>query len=133
MIKLFLFFILLFSISRVEAQYKLEIEITNLKSNEGFVALQLFDNSQKIIFGKMGSIHNYKSLFVIENLKAGKYAVRFFHDENANKKLDLNFMGIPKEGYGISNNAYGLFGPKSFEDWLFDVLGNKKIILKTKN
>jgi len=27
-----------------------------------------------------------------------------FHDENMNGKLDTNFLRIPKEGYGFSNN-----------------------------
>ena len=26
------------------------------------------------------------------------------HDENDNNKLDANFLGIPFEGYGFSNN-----------------------------
>jgi uncharacterized protein (DUF2141 family) len=42
-------------------------------------------------------------------------------------------MGIPKEGYGFSNDAYGTFGPKPFEEWLVDVSKDTKIVLKTKN
>jgi uncharacterized protein (DUF2141 family) len=38
------------------------------------------------------------------NLPAGSYAVLVMHDENDNGKLDTNFMGIPVEGYGFSNN-----------------------------
>ncbi|MBD2251005.1 DUF2141 domain-containing protein [Nostoc parmelioides] len=37
-------------------------------------------------------------------LKPGKYAVAIVHDENGNRKLDTDFFGIPKEGFGISNN-----------------------------
>jgi uncharacterized protein (DUF2141 family) len=37
-------------------------------------------------------------------LPAGSYAVQVLHDENRNGKLDSNFMGIPVEGYGFSNN-----------------------------
>jgi uncharacterized protein (DUF2141 family) len=37
-------------------------------------------------------------------LPAGSYAVQVMHDENDNGKLDANFMGIPIEGYGFSNN-----------------------------
>jgi len=33
------------------------------------------------------------------------YAVSVFHDENANGKLDTNFMGMPREGVGASNGA----------------------------
>jgi len=38
------------------------------------------------------------------DLPAGEYAVQVLHDENDNGKLDTNFMGMPVEGYGFSNN-----------------------------
>ena len=38
------------------------------------------------------------------DLPAGVYAVSVFHDENMNQKLDKNFVGVPKEEYGASNN-----------------------------
>ncbi len=42
--------------------------------------------------------------FVFKNLKPGAYAVMISHDENGNGKLDANFIGMPVEGYGFSNN-----------------------------
>lgn len=45
----------------------------------------------------------------------GPVALRLFHDENGNGKLDRNLIGIPSEGYGFSNNPGGM-GPASFED-----------------
>jgi uncharacterized protein (DUF2141 family) len=50
-----------------------------------------------------------------ENVPYGDYAVKVFHDENDNKKLDIGLRG-PKERYGFSNGARGLFGPPSFAD-----------------
>ena len=44
---------------------------------------------------------------VFENLKPGKYAVSVLHDANKNKDLDKNKLGIPKEGFGFSNNVMG--------------------------
>ena len=41
------------------------------------------------------------------------------HDENRNGKLDTNFLGIPKEGVGASNNPKSRFGPPSFEESMF--------------
>ncbi len=37
-------------------------------------------------------------------LPAGRYAIAVLHDENSNHKLDRNFVGIPKEGFGFTNN-----------------------------
>ena len=38
------------------------------------------------------------------DIPPGTYAVKLHIDENENGKLDTNFLGIPKEQYGISNN-----------------------------
>ncbi len=54
-------------------------------------------------------------------LPLGRYAVALVHDEDADGELDTNFLGIPREGLGASNNAKGFFGPPSFDDAGFDV------------
>ncbi len=53
-----------------------------------------------------------------EDIKPGTYAINVFHDENSNKKMETNFIGIPVEGYGFSNNPR-LFGPPTFNKTKF--------------
>ena len=53
----------------------------------------------------------------------GIYAIGIFVDTNNNNKMDRNFLGIPKEQYGFSNNAKGSFGPPSFKDASFEITG----------
>jgi uncharacterized protein (DUF2141 family) len=49
---------------------------------------------------------------VWEHLPAGDYGVAVIHDENSNARLDRNFIGIPKEGFGFANNPHvGLSAP----------------------
>ncbi len=115
------------------AQYQLQIQIVDLQSDKGRVMLELFDANHQSVNKKTETIQNKKSTIAFEGLKPGRYAVRYFHDENSNDKLDTNMFGIPTEGYGISNDAYGTFGPKPFEEWLVDVSKDTKIVLKTKN
>jgi uncharacterized protein (DUF2141 family) len=116
----------------VNAQNKLEIEIINLSNDKGIVSLELLDSNNKVLMEKKITVSNKKCTVVIDNLKPSKYAVRYYHDANSNNKFDTNLLGIPSEGYGISNNAYGNFGPQSFDKWLFEVKNNTKIILATK-
>ena len=54
----------------------------------------------------------------------GEYAIAFFIDANGNKKLDKNFLGIPKEQFGFSNNAMGTLSAPTFEQAKFTVAGN---------
>lgn len=44
----------------------------------------------------------------------GTYAVSAFHDLNANGALDANFIGLPKEPVGMSNNPK-IMGPPRFK------------------
>jgi len=49
-----------------------------------------------------------------EDVPPGTYALAVIHDENMNGKLETNWLGIPKEGYGFSNDAKGILGAPSF-------------------
>ena len=56
---------------------------------------------------------------MVEDLPYSQYAVKVFHDENTNSELDTNFLGIPTEDYGFSNNVRGTFGPADYDDAKF--------------
>jgi uncharacterized protein (DUF2141 family) len=112
------------------SQVKLEIEIINVRNNSGTIMLQLFDKNEKVVIQEKSPIKDYKCSFSFTNLKPGKYAVRYYHDENLNGKMETNLVGKPTEGYGFSNNVIGKFGPPIFEKWLFQIDGDIKIVLK---
>ena len=54
-----------------------------------------------------------------EDIPPGTYAMAVVHDENMNGKLDTNWLGLPTEGYGFSNNAKAVFSAPSFSDASF--------------
>ncbi len=58
---------------------------------------------------------------VVRSIEPGVYAVQAFHDENDNLELDRNFLGLPKEGMGFSNDAPMRFGPPTFEDLAIEI------------
>lgn len=60
-------------------------------------------------------IKSGKVEWVLKDLPWGEYAVKVYHDKNANGILDKNAVGIVKEAYGFSNNARGIFGPPDYE------------------
>tara|TARA_B100000795_G_scaffold26211_1_gene17411 strand:- start:670 stop:1092 length:423 start_codon:yes stop_codon:yes gene_type:complete len=65
----------------------------------------------------------YKGSFKIP---PGTYAIGAYIDENENEKLDTNFLSIPKEQYGFSNNAKA-FGIPKFEAASFVIDTYKKV------
>ncbi len=53
------------------------------------------------------------------DLPPGTYAVSVYEDLNGNHKLDHNFLGIPREPVGASNNPKERIGPPRFHDCSF--------------
>lgn len=58
---------------------------------------------------------------VFRDLPQGTYAVSVLHDENMNGKLDKNFLGIPQEGYGASNNPGKKMRAPNFDEAKFSM------------
>lgn len=109
--------------------YSLKINIIGLKNDKGNIFLQLFNEKNEIVIKKQAKIENKKCTFFINNLAKGKYSIRYFHDENNNNSLDNNWLGLPNEGYGFSNNAKSNFGPPPIEKRLFLISKNSEITL----
>jgi uncharacterized protein (DUF2141 family) len=58
-----------------------------------------------------------------ENLPAGDYAVKAFHDVNGDGEMNTNPFGMPIEPYAFSNNAVGDMGPARWSAAHFAVSG----------
>lgn len=53
----------------------------------------------------------------------GRYAVVVYHDENDNHTFDRNLIGLPTEGFGVSNNPSLFLAAPNFEESSFEVNG----------
>jgi uncharacterized protein (DUF2141 family) len=106
----------------------IHVKVHNLKNNKGVVLLRLY-KSKKGFPGKpefackvtSGAISGNMSNLEFNNIPSGTYAISMIHDENNNGEMDKNWLGIPKEGVGASNNS-GKFGPPKFKSSSFEVL-----------
>ena len=58
-----------------------------------------------------------------DNLPAGDYAVKAFHDVNGDGEMNTNPFGMPTEPYAFSNNAVGNMGPARWDRAHFTVSG----------
>ncbi|WP_204346072.1 DUF2141 domain-containing protein [Psychroserpens algicola] len=101
------------------------VKINNLSSNTGKVFVSIYNTETSFLSkgykGTKSLIENNSCEVTFKNIPAGVYAISFFHDENENNKMDSNFLGIPKEDYGCSNNARGFMGPPKWDDAKFEV------------
>lgn len=49
------------------------------------------------------------------DIPPGTYALAVIHDENMDGKLATNWLGVPREGYGFSNDAKASMSAPSFK------------------
>jgi uncharacterized protein (DUF2141 family) len=94
--------------------------VIGAEANKGHVIFSLFSSADNFLKAPLvnKTIHvNKKGEVVLhlQNLSAGTYAMSVIYDEDSNGKLNKNFLGIPTELVGFSNNAKGMFGPPSFK------------------
>lgn len=133
LVKIVLLFVLSHSVALAQEQntQSITVKIDNLDSDKGLVYVSLFDSEETFLNNGIRSIKteikNNSCFVVFENVPVGTYAISLYHDENSNQKLDSNFLGIPKEDYGCSNNARGFMGPPKWNDAKFE-LKNKSIV-----
>ncbi|AFH48664.1 Hypothetical protein IALB_0952 [Ignavibacterium album JCM 16511] len=113
---------------------RLIVKIKGLKNDQGTVKIALCNSSENYkddlspFKAAIIEIKNNQAIAVFDNLPAGNYAVKAFHDENNNDDFDTNFLGIPKEDYGFSNNVKGLFGPPSWDAAKFQLNKSNQIV-----
>ncbi len=113
-------------ISHAANAAELDVSVTEIEKAEGTIVMALFD-SETAWKGDGGPVRSAKvevsgdAVSVrFEDLPAGRYAIRLFHDANSNGKMDTNSFGLPKEGYGFSGKG-GMFGPPKFKKAAFEV------------
>ena len=108
----------------------IKVDVVGLHSNDGEVHCALYSSADGFPdgFAKAAKtttvkIANEQAVCEFAPVNPGDYAISVFQDENSNGKLDRNFVGMPKEGVGASNDAKGSFGPPKFVDARFSYKG----------
>lgn len=115
---------------------ELTIEIQNIEALKGNIRIGIFNKSEKFL--KRGStFKNYiiavkknTETITIDDLPKGEYAIMLYHDKNSDGELNQNFLGIPKESFGFSNNVKPKFSKPTFEECKFSLAKNHKVHIK---
>lgn len=104
----------------------LTVNVLGLPSSQGTVRFGLY-HSKESYNARKGALRvadlivsNKQCIWTITDLPYGEYAVMLYHDENDNHKIDKNFLGIPKEGFGFSNDAEPGFGAPYYSESKFN-------------
>lgn len=105
------------------------VVVKDIREAKGSVLVGIYtskkDFLEKPAMGRSVKVVGPEVVLAFDNLPEGEYAVSIIHDENDNKELDRNKLGLPQEGYCFSNNVFGRLGPPSYD--------NVKIVLKGRS
>ncbi len=117
--------------------HQLTFSMTEVKAKQGKMYVALFKGAQNYQKNNaqastIVAVDGDEVVVTFDELPQGDYAVRYFHDENDNGKLDLNLFGSPIEGIGFSNDAKPSYGPVGFDAAKFtvtsDVINSSSVI-----
>lgn len=132
---IYIFTVLLSGTLLLNAQNNIEVEIHNFETNDGMALVGLYNSEGTFLKeeykGKIVKISNNKAVLSFDGLPDSFYAVTVVHDEDGNEDLTTNFLGIPTERIGSSNDAPARFGPPKWKDAMFEIKNGqiqKKII-----
>ena len=111
------------------------ITVKNLSTNDGNVLFGLYTENNFLkaapLYHSKSEIKNGTAQVTFTGIPAGTYAVSCFHDLNGNGQMDFEPTGMPKEPYGISNNAINYDGPPQWDEAKFEV-GSQPVNLDIK-
>jgi uncharacterized protein (DUF2141 family) len=116
-----------------------EVTVTGIRSEKGQIAIGVFLDEEsfrrekaylEIQFPKKDIRDGVMT--VSFSLEPGIYGLSLLDDENSNRKMEYNFLGIPKEGFGFSDYYHtGITRPK-FDHFRFTVVQGQDIKIKVR-
>ena len=109
--------------ANVTSDTLVRVHIAGVASVDGQIVVSVYDSKKAWLKKPMhqavtaAAISSTEEPLIVEmELPEGEYAIHVFHDADDNGKMKTNFIGIPKEPTGVSNDAKGRFGPPKFVD-----------------
>ncbi|MFN8829846.1 MAG: DUF2141 domain-containing protein [Labrys sp. (in: a-proteobacteria)] len=121
--------------ARDEGAVTLRVEVASFRNAKGTLNCRLFNDAASFPDGEgvrtvRARIDGTQAACVFVGLAPGAYAVAVVHDEDGNGRLDRNFVGIPSEGYGVSNNrTYAMASPK-WDESRFTLAAREALVLR---
>jgi len=101
----------------------LTVVVDNVRSNAGRVHVALCPQKSFLkhdcLLEASSPAQSGTTSVSFANVPPGEWAAQAFQDENGNKKVDQNFLGIPREGVGFSRDAKIVLGPPKWRDAVF--------------
>ena len=113
----------------------LEVAVSGIESAEGTVGIALWEDGQGFpeaiehaLDSTYVAVESGTARAVFELPEPGTYAVTVFHDKNDNQRFDKNWIGMPKEAWGVSNQARPRLRAPRFDEAEFEIAGVTQVV-----
>jgi uncharacterized protein (DUF2141 family) len=104
--------------------YTLKASIHGIENIKGKMAIQVLKDDGEVHSEFWLPVESKEMSFEVNGLVSGNYAVKFFHD--------TNWMGVPIESFGFSNDPRVTFGLPDLEEMLFPINSETEIRIKAR-
>lgn len=102
-----------------EQPFSIDLAIHKVRKSEGVITVDLHNDNPEGWINKEGRIGRIRTPATEDVTRVciplngpGTYAIALYHDKDANDEFNKNFLGIPSEPFGISNDPrIGLSAP----------------------
>lgn len=99
------------------------LDFKNVPEASGKVMIAVYDSADSFrkepVVRKMVDSTPGQMQVSFPDLQAGEYAVMVFHDQNGDRELNRNMMGIPKEPWSGSLNTRLVIGAPTWDQTRF--------------
>ena len=104
--------------------HSIVVTVSDIKPSKGSIFIALYDVNnfltttysltKVVVAGKVTT-----QQITLPTVPTGTYAIAVYQDVNNNRQLDKNFVGLPVEPFGFSNNVRPVFSAPSFGEVKF--------------
>ena len=100
---------------------RFHVDVENVRSARGLIAVTLYPDDSRRFLARRGSLYVGRvqaragtTRVCIHLPSTGTWVFGVYHDEDGNRTINRNSLGLPREGFGFSNNPRLFFSVPAF-------------------
>lgn len=113
----------------------LHVHVDGFKNADGAVGIALWSAArgfpeaiEHALASTYATIQDGVAVAGFGQLEPGTYAITVYHDKNDNRRFDKNWLGMPKEAWGVSNNVRPRLRAPRFAEAMLDLEVGEQLV-----
>lgn len=119
--------------------HQLTVKTEHIQLVQGFLQMGLFNHPEGFL--EPGSefrvaevpVDSTSVLVIFDSLPEGIYGISLYHDLDSSATINKNFIGIPTEPWGISNDVWHLLSAPKWKEARFNLAADTTIVIHLRD